>query len=91
MSDAPAPGASVIIPNWNGLALLRPCLNSLAAQTLSPLDGSSEVIVVDNGSRDGSVDAVQAEYPGTRAWPEREPGVRRGCNAGIAVAQGEIW
>ena len=91
MSDAPAPGASVIIPNWNGLALLRPCLNSLAAQTLSPLDGSSEVIVVDNGSRDGSVDAVQAEYPWVRVLGLSENlGYAGGCNAGIAVAQGEV-
>ena len=50
--QTPAPGVSVVIPNWNGRGWLGPCLASLAAQKLGP----AEVIVVDNGSTDGSVD-----------------------------------
>src|SRR5690349_11030850 len=42
MSDS-APLVSVIIPNWNGARFLRPCLDSLRAQTYRPL----EVIVAD--------------------------------------------
>ena len=42
----PNPLASVIIPNWNGLAHLPTCLEALRAQTYPRL----EVIVVDNGS-----------------------------------------
>jgi GT2 family glycosyltransferase len=91
MPDMVPPRASVIIPNWNGLALLRPCLDSLAVQSLSPLDGSSEVIVVDNGSRDGSVDAVRAEYSWVRVLALSENlGYAGGCNAGIEIALGEI-
>jgi glycosyltransferase involved in cell wall biosynthesis len=41
---------SVIIPNWNGAALLEALLASLQAQ-----EGIGEVIVVDNGSSDNSV------------------------------------
>jgi GT2 family glycosyltransferase len=87
----PAPRASVIIPNWNGLALLRPCLDSLAAQTLTSQEGGFEIIVVDNGSRDGSVDAVQAEYPWVHVLALSENlGYAGGCNAGIEIARGEI-
>ncbi len=85
------PRVSVIIPNWNGLALLRPCLDSLARQTLSPLAGAAEVIVVDNGSTDGSASAIEHEYPWVRVLALRENlGYAGGCNAGIAAARGEI-
>lgn len=96
MNDATAPRAnalraSVIIPNWNGLALLRPCLDSIALQTLSPLSGEAEVIVVDNGSSDDSVAALERDYPWVRTLALSENlGYAGGCNAGIAVAQGEI-
>jgi GT2 family glycosyltransferase len=56
------PVISVIVVTWNRRDLLRACLESLARQTHS----SFEVIVVDNGSDDGSADLVQnlaASYP----------------------------
>jgi len=79
------PRASVIIPNWNGLALLRPCLDSLARQTCDCF----EVLVVDNASTDGSVEAVRSEYPTVRvlALPSNR-GYAGGCNAGIEAARG---
>jgi GT2 family glycosyltransferase len=52
----------VIVVNWNRRELLRACLDSLARQR----DASFEVVVVDNGSSDGSADLVRAtaaEYP----------------------------
>jgi len=52
----------VIIPNWNRRDLLRSCLNSLALQTYD----SYEVVVVDNGSSDGSaamVEEMAATFP----------------------------
>jgi GT2 family glycosyltransferase len=42
--------AAVVIPNYNGRRWLSGCLDSVAAQTSAP----AEVVVVDNGSRDGS-------------------------------------
>lgn len=48
----------VIVPNWNGKEGLKACLDSLFAQTLTP-----HVIVVENGSTDGSVEYVQQNYP----------------------------
>jgi GT2 family glycosyltransferase len=47
---------AVVIPNWNGVRWLPGCLDSLAAQTLQP----SEVIVVDNGSSDGSLELLHS-------------------------------
>jgi GT2 family glycosyltransferase len=57
-----SPTVSVIVANWNRRDLLRACLQSLAGQTYS----SFEVIVVDNGSTDGSPELVKelaAFYP----------------------------
>lgn len=47
----------VVIPNWNGEAELRSCLDSLLRQTTT-----SHIIVVDNGSVDGSVDIIEHAY-----------------------------
>jgi len=88
-SDLPRPAirASVIIPNWNGLGLLRPCLDSLRAQTLCEF----EIIVVDNASSDGSVEAVHAEYPEVRVLAlDTNGGYTGGCNAGIEAARGDV-
>jgi GT2 family glycosyltransferase len=53
--------ATVVIPSWNGAGLLRDCLRSLAAQT-----HPAEVVVVDNGSTDGSLELIRAEFPSVR-------------------------
>ncbi|MBC7235668.1 MAG: glycosyltransferase family 2 protein [Chloroflexi bacterium] len=83
----PAPRASVIIPNWNGLHLLRPCLDALARQTWRDF----EVIVVDNASSDGSAEAVRREYPQVRILAEaRNHGYAAGCNLGVAMARGSV-
>ncbi len=56
----PKPNVSIIIVNWNTRQLLLNCLAALPAAT----DGlETEIWVVDNGSRDGSVDAVQRYFP----------------------------
>jgi GT2 family glycosyltransferase len=47
---------AVVVPNWNGERWLPGCLASIAAQTLPP----SEVIVVDNGSTDGSLELLRS-------------------------------
>jgi hypothetical protein len=53
---------SIIIVNYNTCALLQECLRSI--RTFQPRF-PWEVIVVDNGSSDGSVQVVRAEFPGT--------------------------
>ena len=77
---------SVIIPNWNGKKFLQGCLDSLALQTHHPW----EVIVVDNGSKDGSVDYLNSNYPWARlVCFELNTGFSVAVNAGIRVARGE--
>ena len=84
---APSPLVSVIIPNWNGAHHLPTCLESLRRQTFRDF----EVIVVDNGSTDGSLDLLARDFPEVRVLPLGENrGFAGACNAGIRAAQGEI-
>lgn len=79
------PLVSVVIASWNGKHLLSECLNSLAAQRFRDF----EVIVVDNGSVDGSVGYVGEQYPDVRVVGLRENlGFAGGNNAGIRIARG---
>src|SRR5436305_13984046 len=56
-----ATAASIVVPNWNGRDLLERFLPSwLAAIGNRP---GSEVVVVDNGSSDGSAEWIRASYP----------------------------
>jgi len=81
------PLLSVIIPNWNGAALLPSCLDALREQTLRDF----EVILVDNASRDESCALVRERYPEVRLLEmPRNLGLTGGCNAGIGVARGEL-
>lgn len=50
---------SVVIVNWNGKSLLSECLDSLRLQTRPP----DEIIIVDNGSSDGSQAMLRTCYP----------------------------
>jgi GT2 family glycosyltransferase len=79
--------ASIIIPNWNGAHHLPTCLDSLRRQSYPDF----EVIVVDNGSSDGSLELLGRDYPEVKvvALPENR-GFAGGVNAGIREAQGEI-
>lgn len=71
---------SVVVVNWNSREDLRACLSSLQAQSQSGL----EVIVVDNGSTDGSADMVATEFPECRLIRKSENlGFAEGCNVGI--------
>lgn len=77
---------SIVIPNWNGLRFLQPCLDSLRRQSYSAL----EVIIVDNASSDGSQAFIAANYPEVRliALPQNR-GFTGACNAGMEAARGE--
>jgi N-acetylglucosaminyl-diphospho-decaprenol L-rhamnosyltransferase len=84
---------SIIVVSWNVLSLLRACLASLQASAgIGWSDGSSphaEVIVVDNGSEDGTAAALAAEFPRIRlvANPDNR-GFTRANNQGLALSRG---
>lgn len=74
---------TVVIPNFNGKAYLRDCLESLRSQSL----GKVPVIVVDNGSGDGSPEEVQAHFPEVQLIRlNRNYGFSRAVNEGIRLA-----
>jgi len=81
--------ASVVVVTWNGRHLLDDCLASLAAQVASDL--AIEIIVVDNGSSDGTTDWLATAHPAVTviALPDNL-GFAGGANAGIRAATGEV-
>ncbi len=77
---------SVVIPNWNGKHLLKACLGSLRSQALK----NFEVIVVDNGSNDGSLDFIEKYFPTVRIIKlKKNYGFAKAINEGIKVAKGD--
>ena len=81
--------ASVVIPNWNGRQLLEKYLPSVEAALAGNPD--NEIIVVDNGSTDGSVEFLRSRFPRvkTLALP-RNLGFGGGSNAGFRAARNDI-
>jgi hypothetical protein len=89
MSDSPTrPSVSIAIVNWNTRELLRACLASL------PFDSPAlalDVIVVDNGSTDGSPEMVAAEFPAVRLIRNTEnAGFVRATNQGLLAGTGDF-
>lgn len=78
---------SIIIPSYGQAKYLRDAITSALAQTYSPSD--FEVIVVDDGSTDGSL-AIAKEYsPRVRVIQQVNKGLASARNTGIMNAQGE--
>jgi GT2 family glycosyltransferase len=78
---------SVIVLNWNGRQFLPECLDSLAAQTI----GDFEVVLVDNGSTDGSARCLREDYPWVKLIElPINIGFAAGNNCGFEAATGEF-
>ncbi len=81
------PKVSIIIANWNGRDILERCLFSLFSKTTYP---NYEVILVDNGSKDGSLDRVNASYPQVKLIElDKNYGFSVATNKGIRASSGE--
>ena len=77
---------SVIVVNFNGMPHLEACLSSILNQTYQNL----EVILVDNGSTDGSLDYARHRFPNLLIVENKENlGYPGGINRGVAHAAGE--
>ena len=83
-SDMPL-RVSVVVPSYNRRELLRECLRSMQSQTRPP----DEIIVVDDGSSDGTQQMVQADFPAVRCVRIDNAGVVVARIAGIAQARHE--
>jgi GT2 family glycosyltransferase len=77
---------SAIVLNCNGKHFLGECLGSLRAQTITDF----EIVLVDNGSTDGSVEYVRHEFPEVRVVALNDnAGFARGNNIGIRASTSE--
>jgi GT2 family glycosyltransferase/glycosyltransferase involved in cell wall biosynthesis len=81
--------ASVVIPNWNGRDLLDKYLPSVIDALGDSPD--NEIIVVDNGSEDGSAEFLRERFPSVRVLAlDRNLGFGGGSNAGFRAANNDI-
>ncbi len=81
------PQISIIIITWNGETLLRRCLCSIGGLSKRR---NLEIIVVDNGSTDGTKEMITHEFPyAIYLRLNRNQGVAYARNRGMAVAQGQ--
>src|SRR5256885_4909733 len=78
---------SFVVLNWNGGDATLACVRSVLAQDGEPV----ECLIVDNGSHDGSLKALRAEFPSLRVLENgRNLGFAAGMNRGMAVALGDL-
>jgi glycosyltransferase involved in cell wall biosynthesis len=80
------PLVTVVVAAYNGAANLQRCIDSVTGQTLA----DCELIVIDGGSSDGTVDILEANA-GSLAYWESEPdrGIYHAWNKAVAHARGE--
>lgn len=80
------PSVSVIIPAYNAEKYVLQALHSVLAQTYQPM----EILLIDDGSRDGTVDLVRAEAPQVKIISQPNAGVAAARNTGLRHATGEL-
>ncbi len=79
--------ASVIVPMWNGATYIVDCLDAVLSQGMAAV----ELIVVDDGSTDGSAAFVAKRFSTARVLRlESNQGFARACNHGLRAASGDL-
>jgi GT2 family glycosyltransferase len=81
------PQVTVLVVNWNGAEFLPACLRSVAAQQGV---GAVEVVVVDNGSTDGSLELLAREFPAARVLRNAVNNYAGANNLGVDVAAHDL-
>ncbi len=78
---------SIVVPSFNQAGYLHECLRSIVSQRQS-----CELIVVDGGSTDGSVDVIR-NFESSIAWwvSEKDAGQTDAINKGLKRATGDVW
>jgi len=76
---------SAIIPTHNRAHTLSRAIESVIKQSLPP----AEIIIVDDGSTDGTAELIQNNFPDCRYLHQQNQGVSSARNSGIAAASGE--
>jgi GT2 family glycosyltransferase len=73
----------VVVLNWNGCDMTANCLRSLLALRSDDF----KILVIDNGSSDGSVEYLREQFPQVEVIPQgRNLGFAAGCNVGMKRA-----
>ena len=80
------PAISVVVPFFDSVRHLAACVEALLTQHEA---GTFEILLVDNGSKDGST-SVASRYPALTLLEERTPGAYAARNAGIRRARAPI-
>lgn len=74
---------TVVLVNYNNNETLEDCIESLLCRTAEDI----EILVVDNGSRDGSMEYIEKHYPQLHTeYMESNMGFGKGCNRGMEIA-----
>ena len=84
---------SIVIPTFNRKPILEKCLIALENQVLDSTIDGYEVIVVDDGSTDGTpswIRSQQARFPHVRLYEQEHGGPAQGRNRGVGHAIGEV-
>jgi GT2 family glycosyltransferase len=76
------PDVTVVVVTWNALPWLEHCLDSVRGR---------DVVVVDHGSTDGTLDVVRERYPDVRVIEQENKGMGGGNNAGMRAAAGRYF
>ena len=77
---------SVIIPVYNGEAFLAEAVASVQEQSLAP----NEIIIVDDGSEDGTVAVIESLGPEIRSIRQTNAGPAAARNRGLEMASGDF-
>ena len=76
---------TVVVVNWNGREFLSACLESVLAQECP---GGVRVVVVDNGSTDGSQDYLATQFPQVELVANDPNNYAAANNRGVSMAEG---
>ncbi len=76
---------SVIIPSFNRSKTIRRAINSILEQTYYP----HEIIIIDDGSTDGTQSLIRNEYPSVKYYYQLNKGVSNARNKGILKSTGD--
>gem|GEM_PF-555348 len=82
------PLVSVIVVNYNGKHFLKACFDSLLVMDYP--QEQLEILLVDNGSIDGSLEFIRENYPGVKVFQNDINNYARANNLGIKAARGEF-
>ncbi len=84
---------SVVIPTYNRLPILKKCLDALENQILIDEISDYEIVIVDDGSTDGTVDWLNkniSSFPHLRLFEQSHGGPALGRNLGVDKSQGDL-